>query len=198
LIAITGQHLGPAATINAQLDATGRLPFVLGSTTVQFNGAVAPLLSVQDGLIVCVAPFEISGITELTVNVDGQSSQSLRVQVSQTVPYVLSLTNQDGTPNGPNHPAPQGSVVTLYMTGLGVTTPLSQDGTVNAAPLPAPVVPLSASINGTTVPIQFGGAAYGLLAGIAQVNVYVPVAKYSQTPSYIGVNSGQVAIYIGQ
>jgi uncharacterized protein (TIGR03437 family) len=198
LIAITGQHLGPQTTLNAQLDATGRLPFTLGTTTVRFNNLVAPLLSVQDGLIVCMAPFEVSGITELTVSVDGQSSEGLRVQVSQTVPYILSVTNQDGTPNGPDHPAPQGSVVTLYMTGLGVTTPLSQDGTVNAMPLPVPVVPLGASINGTTVPIQFGGAASGLLAGITQVNVYVPVAQYTQTPSYIGVNSGQAPIYIGR
>jgi uncharacterized protein (TIGR03437 family) len=198
LLAITGQHLGPATTLNAQLDAAGRLPFSLGATTVSFNGYVAPLLSVQDGLIVCIVPFEISGVTEVTVKVDGQSSEAVRVPASLTSPYILSVTNQDGTLNAPDHPAPQGSAVVIYATGLGLTTPLSQDGDVNGAPLPVPVIAAYVTISGKPIPIQFAAAAYGLVAGITQLNVLVPVGTYAMNPSYITVNSGAAPIYIGK
>ena len=139
LISITGQHLGPRTTVMAQLDATGRLPFQVGATSVAFDGYIAPLISVQDNLIVCFAPFEITGSAEVTVTVDGQKSNSVRVGVSPSAPYVLSIVNQDGSMNSADHPAPQGSVVTFYVTGLGLTSPLSQDGSVSAPPLPVPV-----------------------------------------------------------
>src|SRR5208282_4392341 len=71
LIGIVGQHLGPSNTVMAQLDATGRLPFQVNGTSVFFNGYLAPLISVQANLIVCFAPFEITGLTDVTVNADG-------------------------------------------------------------------------------------------------------------------------------
>ena len=109
LIAIAGQHLGPSTTVMAQLDATGRLPFQVDATSVSFDGYIAPLISVQDNLIVCFAPFEITGSSEVTVTVDGQKSNSVRVGVSQSVPYILSIVNQDGSVNSAGHPAAQGS-----------------------------------------------------------------------------------------
>ena len=83
LISIVGQHLGPSTTVMAQLDATGRLPFQVDATSVSFDGYIAPLISVQDGLIVCFAPFEITGSAEVTVTVDGQKSNQVRVGVRQ-------------------------------------------------------------------------------------------------------------------
>ena len=86
-----GAASGPATTVMAQLDATGRLPFQVDATSVAFDGYIAPLISVQDNLIVCFAPFEITGSAEVTVTVDGQKSNSVRVGVSQSAPYVLSI-----------------------------------------------------------------------------------------------------------
>jgi uncharacterized protein (TIGR03437 family) len=170
----------------------------VSGTSVSFNGYSAPLISVQDSLIVCFAPFEISGPTDVTVTVDSQKSTPVRVAAQSTAPYILSIFNQDGTVNSANHPAPQGSVVTIYMTGLGLTSPLSQDGSVAAPPLPVPVMPVSAAINANQAPVEFVGAADGLVAGITQVNVQIPTATYPSNPIYASVNAAQAQIYIGQ
>ncbi len=198
LIGIVGQHLGPSTTVMAQLDATGRLPFVVGATSVAFDGYVAPLISIQDGLIVCFAPFEIANSAEVTVTVDGQKSNSVRVAVQPTAAYILSVLNQDGSINSADHPAPQGSVVTFYVTGLGLTFPLSQDGSVSAPPLPVPVASVSAYINETQLQPQFVAAAYGLVAGITQVNVQMPVAAFSSNPNSAFIGNAYSQIYIGQ
>ena len=179
LIQITGQNLGPASTVSAQLDSTGRLPFIVGGTSVYFDGYLAPIFSVQNGLILCVAPFEITRSAVVTVKVGGQSSNTLRIGVQAAAAYFLAIVNQDGTLNSANHPAPQGSVMTFYITGLGLTTPLSQDGSVSLPPLPVPVGQVFAYIDSNLVQPQFVAAAYGLVAGITQVNVRVPVATYA-------------------
>ncbi len=204
LIAIAGQHLGPSATVMAQLDQTGRLPFLVDGTSVAFNGYLAPIISVQDSLIVCFAPFEIAGPTDVTVTVDGQKSTAVRVAVLSTAPYILSIFNPDGTVNSANNPAPQGSVVTIYVTGLGLTSPLSQDGSVSAPPLPMPVTPVGVTFNSNSnstsnsVQPQFVGAADGLVAGITQVNVQIPAGNYSSNPTMVNVNISEAQIYIGQ
>jgi uncharacterized protein (TIGR03437 family) len=197
LIAITGQNLGPSATVMAQLDATGRLPFQVDATSVSFDGYIAPLISVQDNLIVCFAPFEITGSAEVTVTVDGQKSNSVRVGVADSAPYILSIINQDGTTNSADHPAAQGSEVTFYVTGLGLTSPLSQDGSVSAPPLPVPVTSINATIGNNQVQPDFVSAASGLVAGITQINVRVPVATYQQ-PIYGDIDSAFAQIFIGE
>jgi uncharacterized protein (TIGR03437 family) len=198
LINIVGQNLGPANTVMAQLDATGHLPYLVGATSVSFGEYSAPLISVQDNLIVCFSPFEISGSTQLTVKVDGQSSNSALVSVVPSAPYVLEIVNRDGSINSANHPAPQGSVVTVYVTGLGLTSPLSQDGSVSAPPLPVPVATVTVDINGNQLQPQFAGAADGMIAGLTQVNVQIPVATYSSNPVSAFINNALAQIYIGQ
>ncbi|HEX5230006.1 MAG TPA: hypothetical protein VFW44_19975, partial [Bryobacteraceae bacterium] len=198
LIEIAGEHLGPADTLMAKLDETGRLPFVVSGTSVAFNDYLAPIISVQDGLIVCFAPFEISGPTAVTVDVNGAKSTAVRVAVSPSAPYILSIVNQDGTPNSASHPAPQGSVIVVYVTGLGITTPLSQDGSVSYAPLPKPVAPVVAGIGQNQVQPQAILAAYGLVSGISQVNIQVPKADYSHTPVYVRIDGAEAQVFVGK
>ena len=198
LIEIVGQHLGPGATVRAQLDATGQLPFLVGATSVSFDGYSAPLLSVEDGLILCFAPFEITGTTQVTVTADGQKSNTVRIGVAPTAAYILSIANQDGSMNSADHPAPQGSVLTIYVTGLGLTSPLSQDGSVSVAPLPVPVASISAYIDQSQVQPQFVAAAYGMIAGITQINVQVPIAAYTSNPVIVSIGQAFAQIYISQ
>ncbi|HEV8145681.1 MAG TPA: hypothetical protein VGP79_04845, partial [Bryobacteraceae bacterium] len=81
LVHITGRKLGPADTLQAKLDPTGRLPFILGDTLVTFDGIPAPLISVQEKLIVCFVPFEATGIAEVAVSTGGQRSNGVRVSI---------------------------------------------------------------------------------------------------------------------
>jgi uncharacterized protein (TIGR03437 family) len=115
-----------------------------------------------------------------------------------SAPYILEIINQDGNVNSASHPAPQGSVLTFYVTGLGLTFPLSQDGSVSVPPLAVPVASVGASINGNQVLPQFVGAADGLIAGITQINVQIPVATYSSNLVSVAINDAIGQIYISQ
>jgi uncharacterized protein (TIGR03437 family) len=110
----------------------------------------------------------------------------------------LTIVNQDGSMNSAKHPAPQGSGVTVYVTGLGLTLPLSQDGSVSAMPLPVPVTPVTTWVGVQQVQPQFVAAADGLIAGITQINLQIPVAAYSSDPTELSVNGTSALLYIGQ
>lgn len=123
LVRIEGLNLGPATKVDAQLDSTGRLPFTAVNSSVFFDSFPAPIISVQDTAIVCFVPFEVSQVTQVTVQSNGQRSSPVRVGVSASLPQILVVANQDGTANSASNPAAQGSVINLYVTGWARLTP---------------------------------------------------------------------------
>jgi uncharacterized protein (TIGR03437 family) len=89
--------------------------------------------------------------------------------------------------------------VTFYVTGLGITVPLSQDGSVSAPPLPVPVAPISVYINDNNPVVpQFVAAADGLVAGITQINVQIPVATYSSNVATANIANAFAQFYVVQ
>ena len=166
-----------------------------------FDNIPAPLISVQASSIVCFVPFEVASATQITVASSGQRSNGFRITVLPSAPQIMSIANQDATPNSADHPAKAGSVIAVYVSGLGETSPLSVDGLVNAAPLPVPLVPVSVFVPGGTpgsAPDAVS-AAIGLIAGITQVNVRLP-ATISTTNNavVVGVNSASATVYVTQ
>lgn len=82
---------------------------------------------------------------------------------------------------GPGNPATPGSVIVMWTTGAGLTSPLQEDGTINNGPgLPQPLLPVTVEIGGLPAVVEYAGAAPGLAAGIIQVNVRIP-AGLAQT-----------------
>ncbi len=196
---IQGHNLGPAAKVSAQLDSSGTLPFTLGGTRVLFDGVAAPLNSVQSDTIELFVPFEVKGATKVTVVANGQTSNTLNMGVTAVASEILAIYNQDGSPNSAASPARQGSVVVVYMSGLGQTTPPGVDGTTNTAPPSVPVAPVGpAYIGQYQVPPQFVAAAVGATAGVSQVNVQVPVGQYPASPMSITISQASAPIYIAQ
>ena len=62
----------------------------------------------------------------------------------------------------------------LFATGGGVTTPSSADGQVAlSAPFPQLAANVGITIGGVTCPVQYAGAAYGLVAGAVQINAQI-------------------------
>jgi hypothetical protein len=66
------------------------------------------------------------------------------------------------------------------MSGAGNSVPASQNGQINAAPLPGPPGTVQVALPGgdflhlVLAPVTFAGAAAGLAAGIFQVNFVAP------------------------
>jgi uncharacterized protein (TIGR03437 family) len=90
----------------------------------------------------------------------------------------------------------------MYVSGLGVTTPLSLDGLVTTvAPLPVPVLPVMVFLAGGIVPAQFVGAAPGLISGITQINVQIPPnlqlpSGFTLPNASVSVNSANASLYV--
>src|SRR6185503_18111449 len=83
--------------------------------------------------------------------------------------------NQDGTINSTSNPAPRGTVISLFSTGEGQTRPGGITGSITGASGAPPKLPVAVSFAGRNAAVQFAGAAPGLVAGVMQVNVLVPV-----------------------
>ena len=73
-----------------------------------------------------------------------------------------------------SNPAVAGSIITLYATGEGKTTPDSIDGRPAEPPLSRPNLPVRAFIGGIEAEVVYAGGAPGIVAGVMQVNVRLP------------------------
>ena len=100
------------------------------------------------------------------------------------------MLNQDGSLNGPLNPAPRGSVLQVYVTGLGVVAPSMATGA------PAPNSPLShaaasvaATLDGRPASILFAGLAPGFI-GLGQVNVQAPATLAPNASARLVIRGG--------
>jgi len=203
LVTIFGANLGPTSDVPGQVSGS-LVANTIGTTQVSIGGIMAPLLFASSTQINAVVPFGISGTTaQVQVLNQGQPTTSVTVPVQPASPAVFSVNgegggqgailNQDGSVNSQSNPASRGSVVALFATGGGVTTPASADGLLTSLvpPYPAPaLLPVSVSIEGLPAEIKYVGAAPGLVAGVLQIDVVVPAnalqARYDQVVVTIG------------
>lgn len=186
--------------ISASTLVNGNVPLTgLGGVKVTFNGYPAAIIYASATQINCVVPYEVAGFNgfPVVVNYLGQSSNGFPLQATTTVPGVFTqngagtgpaaILNADGrTVNGPNAAAPKGSIVSVYMTGEGATTPKGVDGqtTCNGgctslSQIPIPLLPVAATVDGQPAQVVFYGEAPGLVAGLMQVNIVIPTASRS-------------------
>ena len=166
--------------------------------TVTFDGIPAPILYADAQQINAVVPFEVAA-PNTVVAVADVGGHTLPVWPAVPALFTanssgsgqLAALNQDGTVNSTSNPAKAGSIVSVYMTGVGAIAPPLADGQPGPLqpPFPAPVLGVSATVNGVGAPVLFAGQAPGLIAGAIQVNVQIPAG----TPSG---NAGLI-VYIG-
>jgi uncharacterized protein (TIGR03437 family) len=186
IVTIFGMGLGPSTPASAQPGSNGYYGKQLVGTTVSFGGTNGPVLYTSATQVSAIVPYSvpIGGTADITVTYQGQSVTAPAVPIVSSLPGVFTLNstgigqasavNQDGSINGPTSPAPTGSTISLYVTGEGQTTPAGVDGKPASAPLPAPVLPVSVTLNGQNVPVTYAGGAPGQVAGLMQLNVQIP------------------------
>ena len=136
----------------------------LAGGSVTLNGAPLTVFYAGDNQINALLPDTAAIIAPLTVTtVSGKSSVNL--VFATAVPAVFSL---DGSGTGPAATVRTGSVISLYLTGLG----LSATPTVKIA--------------GITATLNYAGPAPGY-PGLDQINVVIPAADANGAPLPIGV-----------
>jgi uncharacterized protein (TIGR03437 family) len=192
IVALTGTGLGPAQAVNPQVTA-GKVATSLAGTTVTFDGIPAPLLSVAAGQILCVVPFAVgsaNAVTNMQVSSGSALSNAIRLPVNSTMVEVLAVVNQDGALNSAGHPAPAGSVVTIYAAGFGQTVPPGVDGQINGTGALQPVeggILVQVVQTNEYAEVLYGGMAPGQVAGIVQINFRVPQLGPGSYPTSVGV-----------
>lgn len=184
MITIFGTRVGPS--LPAAASAT--VPTSLGGMQVTFDGTPAPLLYASTGQINAVVPFEVAGksSTQLVITQSDGQSLSATVPVFAANPSIFSanasgtgqaaVINVDHTANSPSNPAARGSAISIYVTGSGVTNPPSQDGVLTGSTNPPLIAQtVTVTIGGQPAQVLYQGAAPGLVAGMSQINLQVPI-----------------------
>lgn len=187
-VALYGSNFGPSTVVGAT-PTGGAYPTTLSNTQVLFDGTPAPVIAVTNGQINVMVPYGVSGRATTAVQVSylGVTSPAINYNVVTTVPGIYTL-NQTGSGqgaildqglsvNGSNNPAAPGSVVAVYMTGEGITTPPSTTGQLapsDGTGLNKPVQTVTATVGGVAAQVQYAGSAPGLVYGVMQVNVQIP------------------------
>ena len=183
------------------------LPTRLAGATVTVNGIEAPLFFVSPTQINCQLPVEIgTGPATIVVTRAGIASEPETFTVSLAAPGIFIdlsrpiVQNQDGSINTPFNPAPRGSVVIVWVSGIGPTEPPRSTNTAAPiAPLYVATSDVSASIGGIDAAVQFIGLAPGFI-GLGQANLWVPAVADGEHPIVItvdGVESNAPPISVG-
>jgi uncharacterized protein (TIGR03437 family) len=155
VVTLFGNGLGPQQGVAPQATPQGPNPALYpnqaANVEVTFDGTAAPLLWVQDQEIDAVAPWSLTPgrNTEVCVSYNNANTNCLTWPVVQAAPGVFTVdglhaaaVNQDGTINSADNPAPVGSIVSVWATGLGPIAPAQADGTLVGLPLPNNVLPV--------------------------------------------------------
>ena len=204
LVTVRGSSLGPDSPANGgvfTIDGAGGIDSNLQGVRVLFDNIPGTPIYVSPTQINLVVPWEIAGRVSASVIVvyNGVPSSPLDVRVDDATPGVFTLDgsgrglaaarNQDGTVNGPFtkftpgfSPAPAGSVVAVYLTGAGQTTPPGVTGSVNPInQLLRVTARVTATLAGIPADVEFFGAAPGIVNGVFQLNLRVPAGFIEST-----------------
>jgi len=144
IVSLFGQNVGPAEPVFGQPDSDNLYPTQLGGTQVTFDGIPSPVFYVSAAQINAVTPRSLDGktTTRVCLLVNGAVTNCIDAPVQRAAPAIFlngktaAALNQDGTINSQSNPAPVGSIVSIFATGIGTMTPAPPDGAIVGLPLP--------------------------------------------------------------
>ena len=200
MIALFGQNVGPQRLVTEALNNSGRFSSQLDGTVVTFNGIPAPLVYTSSGTAAAIVPYAIASASKVTMQVtyNGRASTSQFFTVAPTAPGIFTanasgsgggaILNAAYTLNTSTNPAAAGSIVIVYGTGGGQTTPASVDGAITTAAMPLNA-PVSVTAGGQPAQVLYAGNAGGEVAGVTQFNLRLPAGVTGTVPIVIKIGA---------
>jgi uncharacterized protein (TIGR03437 family) len=179
IVSVFGSNLAPSVATAQTLP----LPTSLGGTSIRINGVPSPIYYVSPTQINAQIPYEVSAgpaTVILSVGLNVLPPVALTIQPSAPGLFMLGqdralVQNQDGSLNGPGHPATPGSIVAAYLTGQGpLDLPVPSGSAASSDPLIGTAARVTAMIGGQNAEVTFAGMAPGMV-GVFQVNLRIPV-----------------------
>jgi uncharacterized protein (TIGR03437 family) len=205
---------GANTGVYTDVSTNGSWPTTLDDIQVQFNGTPAPIDFVSPSQINFLVPngAPVTGAADVEVvqKSTGQVFAAGQLQMTTVSPgmFICPLTqtgaarqacivNQDGTVNTTTAPAPRGSTISIYMTGLGYIPNAPADGQPDPGILTGQAsldvvfsgIPTGSVTHQPGDPktfVSYVGLAPGYV-GLWQVNVTVPLGTPPGTQIPIGV-----------
>jgi uncharacterized protein (TIGR03437 family) len=184
ILTIFGANIGPAVPSSLAFDSTGNVARMLQGAQVLFDNIPAPLLYASQSQMNAIVPYEISGesVTQIQVLSGTASSVTLGVPVTAAAPGIFAIDssdqaavlNEDNSVNGPSNPCARGSIIQIFATGEGITSPPATTGTISGAGLTQTQLPVTISIGGIGATVIYAGSAPDEVSGLLQVNAVVP------------------------
>ena len=186
--------LPPACNATFRID--NRLNTTLAGAQVEINQVPVPLFYASPVQLAVQIPVELppGSTASLQVTVNGQSSAPVQVPIGAAAPGLFFsganvgvITHANGTLVTTASPATPGETVTIYATGLGLTSPVVPTGVRAAANVSV--------VTGPTVTIDSlsAQAAAGLAngsVGLNTVSVVVPAGVHRGTNVPVVLNIG--------
>jgi uncharacterized protein (TIGR03437 family) len=200
IVSLFGSKLGPEVGRSAGLTSERKFPVELDGVKARVNGVAAPLLYVQATQVNAVVPYEsVTPGETATFEVEYQGQvvrRSEGVVFSSVELFSLdgsgkgqaAAFNEDGSLNSVSNPAAPGSIVVLYGTGIGVTSPSSVTGGIAGAPFARPIGPVVGIIGVQVAEVLYAGAAPGLVNGAAQFNLRIPIGVSGKVQVDLRIN----------
>ena len=188
LATIFGTNLASGTVSAAALP----LPATLGGTTLTVGGVAAHLLYVSPGQINFQVPSATkSGTAAVVVNGPGGASASFSCTVTSSAPAIYqygmnhAVAQSGSTLNSDSAAAASGSVITVYLTGIGAVNNAVADGAATPlSPTSTASATSTATIGGASATVQFLGLTPDF-AGLAQANILVPALATGDYPLVI-------------
>jgi uncharacterized protein (TIGR03437 family) len=183
LIWVQGANLSPVPEMAGEQP----LPTMLGETCLTVNDKLIPLFRIAENEAMAQLPYSVSGRGSLIVRAPGGTSNPFDLIILPGAPAVFRTGTagpQTGLPtivrqkNGelvtlsnPIHPE---EAITIYLTGLGVTSPLIEAGNpAPEQPTAQPVLEPRVSLGQVGLPIQFAGLVAGAV-GVYRIDATIP------------------------
>ena len=190
ILTIRGYSVGASAVSGIKLDPSGAVVSQSNGVHVSFDGQPAPLIYTSAYQTNLIVPYEVAGKTSTVMQVTYAAAAGTLQTSAWTLPVVAAapavftvdstgigqgaIVNQDGTVNSMANPAARGSVVSIYATGEGQTSPAGVTGSVTGSGLKTPLLPVTVTIGEVGATVQYAGSAPASVAGLLQVNAVVP------------------------
>jgi len=198
-----GSRLAPGSL--ASLFGAG-LGDAVAALSLSIGGRPAPLLFVSSFQANLQIPYELAPGSHAVEIASPFGAARFDAVLNDAAPGVFVLDtgraavlNQDGTLNTVANPAVRGSVLQVFVTGLGTVAPsVSTGARAPASPLSRAVATLSATLDDRPTQVLFAGLAPGFV-GLGQVNLLVPATLPPNVQARLvlqagGVTSNAVAV----
>ena len=178
IISVFGTNFAAANTSAGVLP----LPTILGGVSVTVNGTLAPLIFAGPLQANVQAPFETAtGTASVVVIANGIPSPPSTLTVATVAPGIFVTganqavaLNPDTSVADSSHPAKVGTVLVMYVTGLGpLDHPIPTGSPASSNPLSNATIVPTVTIGGVNAPVSFAGMT-PTFVGLGQINIQVP------------------------